>query len=195
MLKYKQVVKKLKKYAIYKSETGYYYYDYIDNMESLKGTGFEEIIDEEKLPVILDGRGGYFRFNSADFGFVEVLETDKVPPLPIEKMFFKNHEGFKLGWMSPEGDTYSCSYTNHNKCASFLAKKFYPNSRFPETALERAGWLKIIDSWDGTAKTHGQYVHSDSGRITRKQADRLFDLGLYNNAEVKKLIADCENEW
>ena len=185
----------MKKYAVYKSETGYYYYDYIDNPEALIGTGFEGIVSEERLPVILDGRGGYYHFSEKDFGFVRLLETDADPPLTVEQMFFKNDDNLKLGWMSPEGDTYSCSYTNHAKCASFLAKKFYPHSRYPESALDRAGWLKIIDSWDGTAETHGQYVHSDSGRITKKQADKLFDLGLYNNAEVKALISNCENEW
>jgi hypothetical protein len=185
----------MKKYAVYKSETGYYCYDYIDSMDALAGTGFEEIIDESRLPVILDGRGGYYQFTDKEYNFVRILETDSVPPLSLEEMFFKNDEKFKLGWMSPDGDTYSCSFTNHTICASFLAAKFYTNSKYPESTLDRAGWLKIIDSWDGTAEKHGQYVNSDSGRITKKQADKLFDLGLYDNPEVKRLIADCENEW
>ena len=105
----------MKKYAVYKSETGYYCYDYIDNPEALKGTGFDGMIPEERLPVILDGRGGYYRFNENDYGFVRLLETDADPPLTVEQMFFKNDDNFKLGWMSPEGDTYSCSYTNHTK--------------------------------------------------------------------------------
>lgn len=186
---------KMKKYAVYKSETGFYFYDYIDAPEALKGTDFEGMISEEQLPVVLDGNGGYFRFDETDFNFSELVETDSYPPIPLEKMFFKNQDTFKLGWMSPEGDTYSCSYTNHTKCASFLAAKFFPKARFPESALDRAGWLKIIDSWDGTQRAHGQYVHSDSGKITKKQADKLFDLGLYSNKEVKELIAGCENEW
>lgn len=185
----------MKKYAVYKSETGYYYYDYIDTPEALKGTDFEGMIDESRLPVVLDGRGGYYQFTEEDHNFDRIIETDAVPPLSIEEMFFKNSPEFKLGWMSPEGDTYSCSYTNHTKCAMFLAQRYFPRARFPESALDRAGWLKIIDSWDGTEETHGQFVYSDKGKITKKQADKLFDLGLYNNPEVTKLISSCENDW
>ncbi|MCQ2459181.1 MAG: hypothetical protein MJ081_02290 [Ruminococcus sp.] len=185
----------MKKYAVYKSDTGFYFYDYIDSPDALSGTDFENIITEDNLPVVLDGRGGYSRFSENDLGFDRIIETDQYPPLSIDEMFFKNHPDFRLGWMSPEGDTYSCSYTNHTKCARFLADEFFPNSRFPESTLQRGGWLKIIDSWDGTQRTHGQFVHSDIGYITRKQADRLFDLGLYKNDEVKELIKKNENNW
>ncbi len=184
-----------KKYAVYRAETGFYCYEYIDTATALENSEFKGIIDEEALPVILDGRGGYYRFNKNDFCFDRIIETDKTPPLSIEEMFFKNHPSFKLGWMSPEGDTYSCSYTNHNKCASMLAAAFFPKARFPESTLERAGWIKIIDSWDGTEQTHGQFVHADTGHITKKQADKLFDLGLYDNDEVKELIEKCEGNW
>lgn len=185
----------MKKYAVYKSETGYYYQDYIDSSEALNGTGFEGMVDESRLPVVLDGRGGYYHFSGSEYGFDRIIETDDEPPLPIEEMFFKNSPNFKLGWMSPEGDTYSCSYTNHTKCAIHLASRYFPKARFPESALDRGGWLKIIDSWDGTEEKHGQFVYSENGSITKKQADKLFDLGLYNNPEVVKLIHDCENDW
>ena len=185
----------MKKYAVYRSDTGYYYYDYIDTPEALADTEFAGIIPQEKLPVVLDGRGGYYHFKSDDYAFDKLIETDSVPPLPLEDMFFKNDPHFRLGWISPDGDTYSCSYTNHTKCASFVAAKYYPEARSAERALDRAGWLKIIDSWNGKEETHGQYVHSESGYITRKQADKLFDLGLYENSEVKELIRNCENEW
>ena len=145
----------MKKYAVYRSPTGLYCYDYIDRVEDLKDTGFEDIITEEQLPIVLDGTGGYFRFEFGDFRFVKIIESDEEFPLKLEDMFYKNDPHFKLGWMSPDGDTYSCSYTNHNKCAIMLARKFFPKSKYPETALERAGWLKIIDSWDGTSREHG----------------------------------------
>jgi hypothetical protein len=183
------------KFAVYSSETGLYCYKYADTIEALQGSGFENIITEDRLPVVFDGKGGYFAFDSKDHNFVEIIESDKEVPLPLEKMFYKNHPDFKLGWMSPEGDTYSCSYTNHTKCAAMLAARFFPKARFPELALDRAGWLKIIDSWDGTERQHGQFVYTDKGRVTKRQADRLFDLGLYDNEEVKKLIADSEDDW
>ena len=179
----------MKKYAIYKSKTGYYYYEYHDTLESLKGTPFEALVTEDKLPVVIMRNGGYYTFTEDDYMFDRLVECDGVP-LKLEEMFFKNQDTFKLGWMSPDGDTYSCSYTNHNKCAIMLARKFFPKAKYPETALERAGWLKIIDSWDGRERQHGQYVHSGNGKITRRQADKLFDLGLYDNHEVRQLIRD-----
>lgn len=182
------------KYAIYKSDTGYYYYEYHDTLQSLKGTKFEGIIEEDKLPVVIGGDGGYFHFTDDDYMFVRLVECEGCP-LKLEQMFFKNQDTFKLGWMSPEGDTYSCDYTSHTKAATMIAEKFFPNAKLPERALGKAGWLKIIDSWDGTQREHGQFVYSLTGKVTKKQADKLFDLGLYNNAEVKQMIADCEDNW
>ena len=185
----------MKKYAIYKSETGYYYYRYCDSLEQLEGTGFEKIVTEDKLPVVFDGRGGYYQFKEGDYGFVEVIESDDEIPLPLEKLYFKNDENFKLGWMTPDGDTYSCDYTGHTKAATVICKNFFPNAVLPERTLGKHGWLKIIDSWDGTERQHSQYVYSLTGKITKRQADRLFDLGLYNNEEVRQLIKDSENDW
>lgn len=185
----------MKKYAIYRSETGYYYCEYVDTLEGLKGTIYEKIITEGSLPVVFDGKGGYFHFSEQDLGFVEVIESDKEVPLSVEKMFFKNDPNFKLGWMNPDGDTYSCDYTSHTKAAKLLAEKFFPGEKLPERALGKAGWLKIIDSWDGTERQHSQFVYSLLGKITKRQADRLFDLGLYNNEEVRELIRNCEDDW
>ena len=180
----------MKKFAIYKSETGFYYYRYFDTMEQLDGTGLENIVTPDKMPVVADDKGGFFRFNPNDYNFSEIIETDKEYPLALEKMFFKNHENFKLGWISPDGDTYSCEYTGHQKCAGMIAHKFFPNSRYPERTLGKAGWLKIIDSWNGTEREHGQFVYSMNGKITNRQINKLFDLGLYNNPEVQELLHD-----
>ena len=179
------------KYAIYKSPTGLYSLKYVDTLEGLEGSGFEGFVNEEQLPVVLDGRGGYYHFDHDDHRFVKVIETDG-EPLTLEEMFYKNDPNFKLGWMSPDGDTYSCSYTNHNKCAKYLAKKFFPSAKLPETALDRAGWLKIIDSWDGRERQHGQFVYTDRGLLTNRQINKLFDLGLYDNDEVREMIRATE---
>lgn len=178
----------MKKFAIYKSETGFYFYRYFDSMEQLSGTKLENIVTEDRLPIVADDKGGYFRFNPDDYNFSELVETEKDRPLSLEKMFFKNHESFKLGWISPDGDTYSCDYTGHSKCAKMIAEKFFPNARLPERTLGKAGWLKVIDSWDGTEREHGQFVYSQTGRITNRQINTLFDLGLLNNPEVKELL-------
>ena len=180
----------MKKYAIYKTETGYFYYRYCESLADLENTKFKDIVAEEQLPVVLDGKGGYYKFDSNDVGFTEIIESDDEVPLPLEKMFFKNDDNFKLGWVSPDGDTYSCNFTNHTKAAEMIADKFYPGSKFPERTLGKAGWLKIIDSWDGTHRQHGQFVYSFFGKITKRQVDKLFDLGLYYNKEVQKLIED-----
>ncbi len=185
----------MKKYAIYKSETGYYYYRYADSLEQLADTSIKNIITEDKLPVLIDEKGHYYRFIKNDYRFVKIIETDKDCPLSLEEMYFKNDKNFKLGWISPEGDTYSCNYTNHTKAAKMLVEKFFPDSKFPERTLGKAGWLKIIDSWDGTKREHGQFVYTLIGKITKCQADKLFDLGLYNNEEIRKIIHECENNW
>lgn len=184
-----------RKYAVYKSKTGFYCYEYHDTLESLEGTMFGSIVREEQLPVCLDGKGGYYHFKEDDYNFVEIIESDKEDPLPLEKMYFKNDEDFKLGWMSPDGDTYSCDFTGHTKAAIMICKKYFPHARLPERTLGKAGWLKIIDSWDGTERQHGQFVYSLTGRLTNRQADRLFDLGLYNNPEVKEMLGSSENDW
>lgn len=184
----------MKKYAVYRAETGYYCCRYCDTPEALADASFSWI-PPEKLPVVLDGRGGYYCFSEKDPGFTKIIETDSDEPLTLEEMFFKNAPDFKLGWISPDGDTYSCNYTGHVKCAEKLAKRFFPHARIPERALERAGWIKIIDSWDGTERQHRQFVFSLLGFITRRQADVLFDIGVYGNEEVRRLIADSENRW
>ena len=185
----------MKKYAIYKAETGYYYYEYFDSLDQLSDTVFADLISEYQLPVVLDGSGGFFHFDENDFNFVKLIETDDQCPLPLEMMYFKNSPDFKLGWMSPEGDTYSCSYTGHTNAAAAIAAQFFPGAKLPERTLGKAGWLKIIDSWDGTERTHSQFVYSLTGKITKRQADKLFDLGLYMNEDVRKLVKDCENNW
>ena len=113
----------------------------------------------------------------------------------LEEMFKLNDPDFKLGWISPDGDTYSCAFTNHNKCAKMIAMKYYPDARFPERTLDKNGWLQVMDSWDGTQQHHGQFVYTEKGFITKRQADKLFDLGLYNNSEVQQMIKDSENDW
>lgn len=182
------------KYAIYRSETGYYYYEYHDTMDTIEKTKFNGIITEDNLPVVIGGTGGFFHFNKDDFMFEKIVECDGCP-LTLEEMYFKNQEEFKLGWMSPDGDTYSCDYTSHTKAAVMIAQELGLDTKLPERALGKKGWLKIIDSWDGVQREHGQFVYSLTGKITKRQADKLFDLGLYNNDEVKKLIADCEDRW
>ena len=185
----------MKKYAVYGSPTGEYCYRYADTMDDLAGTGFEELITEEQLPVVFDGSGGYFRFREDDHSFRRIIESDKEYPLELEEMFKLNDPDFKLGWISPDGDTYSCAFTNHNKCAKMIAMKYYPGARFPERTLDKNGWLQVMDSWDGTQQHHGQFVYTEKGFITKRQADKLFDLGLYNNSEVQQMIKDSENDW
>lgn len=185
----------MKKFAIYKSDTGYYFYRYYDSIEQLKGTSLEPIVTQDKLPVVADGKGGFFAFDEKDHNFSKLIESKSDYPIPLEKMHFKNHDGFMLGWMAPNGDTYSCSYTGHTKAAAAICRKFFPQATLPESTLGGAGWLKIIDSWNGTERRHGQYVYSSIGKITRAQADKLFDLGIYGNDEVQKLIKESENDW
>lgn len=185
----------MKKYAVYRSDTGQYCYRYADSLQQIQGTGFEGLIREEQLPVVFDDKGGYFSFDPKDRRFVEVIESDEAFPLPLDRMFKHNDPSFKLGWISPDGDTYSCGYTKHSKCAESIARTFYSTAKLPELTLLRKGWIEVIDSWDGVQRDHRRYVHAEQGWITRKQADRLFDLGLYEKPEVQELINSCESRW
>ena len=38
----------MKKYAVFQTENGQYYYRYADTLEALEGSGFENIITEEQ---------------------------------------------------------------------------------------------------------------------------------------------------
>ncbi len=185
----------MKKYAIYRSVTGYYFYRYYDEIDQLDEDRLRTFVTEDMLPVIVDERGNFYRFQEDDYGFVRITESDKDCPLRVEEMFFKNSPDFKLGWISPDGDTYSCDYTGHTKAAKYLSAKFYPNEKLPERALLKAGWLKVIDSWNGTQREHRQFVYSLNGCVTKRQVDTLFDIGLYSNEEVKALIRDNEGFW
>ena len=185
----------MKKFAVYRTETGYCCRRYCESQDDLQGTPFAAAVTDDRFPVVLDGSGGYYRFSAQDPGFCKVISAETDDPLPLEKMFFKNSPAFRLGWLSPDGDTYACGFTGHTLCAEKLAKRFFPDAKIPELTLGRAGWIKIIDSWDGTEEQHGQYVYSYSGRITKRQADTLYDLGLYRNEEVRDLIAACEQGW
>lgn len=178
----------MNKFAIYKSETGYYYYKYFDSMQQLSDTKLANIVTEDKLPIVADDKGGYFSFDPEDFNFCKIIETESNCPLNLEQMFFENQKNFKLGWISPDGDTYSCKYTGHTKAAKMIAEKFFPDTELPERTLGKAGWLKIIDSWNGTEREHKQFVYSLTGKLTNSQINKLFDLGLYNNPEVKEII-------
>ena len=82
-----------------------------------------------------------------------------------------------------------------NDKGKMIVEKFYPDSKYPETELDRQGWLQVIDSWNGTEQHHGQFVFTDRGIITQKQADKLFDLGLYYNEEVQKILGDDKEDW
>ncbi len=186
---------RMMKFAVYSSDTGQYCYRYADSLQQVKGTGYEDLIREEQLPVVFDDSGGYFRFDPNDRHFVEVIESDKTCPLPLDRMFRRNDPGFRLGWISPEGDTYSCAYTKHNKCAETIVRTLYRTEKYPELTLHRKGWIEVIDSWDATEQKHSRYVHSERGEITQKQADKLFDLGLYDRPEVQKLIRSSEAVW
>ena len=97
----------MQKYAVYKTETGQYCYRYADSLQQLSGTGFEDLVREDQLPIVLDDRGGYFQFDPNDHHFVEVIESDKKFPLPLDRMFKHNDPAFQLGWISPDGETYS----------------------------------------------------------------------------------------
>ena len=109
-------------------------------------------------------------------------------------MFSKTTKISSLAGSLPTGDTYSCDYTGYTKAAKSNCRKIFPEKfRYYERAIGKAGWIKVIDSWDGTEQKHGQFVYSLSGKLTNRQADKLFDLGLYDNPEVQQMFEENQD--
>ncbi|MDF2879454.1 MAG: hypothetical protein K0R54_11 [Clostridiaceae bacterium] len=141
--------------------------------------------------------GGYTSFNLENEkkeGFLEIIEIeDDKEPLTREQMYPKNSKDFEYGWISPEGDTYNTGHEGHSRSADVICEELWGYSYHGERDLEDKGWLKVTGSWDrGKLK---KAVYSKDYYITKKQADTLFDIGLWEIESVKFMIRKSENRW
>lgn len=183
------------KHAIYKANYGgYYSWEYIDDLKDCKNILGGYYLTQEDLPIIVNSRGGHCSFSMKDEGFVKIIECpDGQDPLTREQRFPKNSDNFEYGWIDLDGNTYNCGHEGHNQSARYLCEEFgYDTYRY-ERELEDRGWVKITASWHrGVLEKH---VYSVPFFITKKQADTLFDLGLWDIDDVRVLIECSELKW
>lgn len=176
------------KYAIFKGQVGLYSWQYIDDPNDLKNYPY---ISEFDLPVVVNRMGGYHHFDKKyEPNFLEIREVaDNRPPLTREERYPKNSNDFEYGWIDPEGNTYNTGYEGHIGCAECLCEELgYKTYRY-ESYLEELGYIKVTKIFER------KEVLAPNFHITKKQADVLYDLGLYDNDDVKRLILISERKW
>lgn len=182
------------KYAIYKNKIGLRAVEYADTKEAIKGLPY---IKEECLPVIINRVGGYTSFNleyEKENGFLEIIEvSENEEPLTREQMYPKNSPDFDCGWINPEGDTFHTGPEGHLASAEVICRELGVSTYQEERYLEEQGWVKVTRSWiDGK---HDKRVYAEKFRITKRQADTLFDLGLWEVDYVPCMIDLSEDDW
>ena len=181
------------KWAIYETDYGgKYAKEYIDDIEDCEKLPFSSYIKEEDLPIVVNSVGGRCMFSEDDEGFLEIVELEKGKrPLTRNEMYPKNYKGFNCGWIDLDGNTYSCGYSSHYDCAEELCEELGYRGFNPEKVLEDKGWLKITIP----RLAHEMKVLAMNMYITKKQADTLFDIGLYNDRDVQFLIECSKGRW
>lgn len=182
------------KYAIYKNDIGLRAVKYADTEEAIKCLPY---IHADSLPVIINRVGGYTSFieeYEKQKGFIKIIEIeDDTEPLTREQMYPKNVKGFQYGWISPDGDTFHTGYEGHMYGAEAICKELGYDDYNEEMELENRGWVKVTaNGRRGALETD---VYSKELFITKKQADTLFDLGLWDVSHVPSMVHISEGKW
>lgn len=182
------------KYAIYKNKIGLRAVEYADTKEAIKDLPY---IKESYLPVIINRAGGYTSFNQEyekKHGFIEIIEVkEDEEPLTREQRYPKNAKEFEYGWISPDGDSYNTGHEGHLRAAEAICEELEFNSYHGERTLEEKGWIKVTGSWENGVLKKAIYV--EDLYITKQQADKLYDLGLWEVSYVPSMIQRSESSW
>lgn len=182
------------KYAIYKSKVGLRSVEYADCKRAIRDYPY---IKEKYLPVIINSMGGYTSFNleyEKQNGFLEIIEIDEdKEPLSREQRYPKNSPEFEYGWISPEGETYNTGYEGHSSSAKAICEEIGYDAYTAERVLEEKGWIKVTGSRNNGVFEKAVYV--EKFLITKKQADTLFNLGLWEVGYVPSMIRRSEGSW
>lgn len=176
------------KHAIFKGQVGLYSWLYIDDAKGLKPYPY---ISEFDLPVVVNCMGGYHHFDKKYApNFLEIREVaDDQEPLTREERYPKNSKDFEYGWIDPGGNTYNTGVEGHYSCAECLCEELEIQTYNYESKLEELGYIKITEAFNT------KIVLAPQNKLTKKQADILFDLGLYDLDDVKRLIYYNEKKW
>lgn len=184
------------KYAIYRTKFGLTAKYYFDNTYAVRHAGLN-YIKTESLPVIVNRAGGYTSFNleyDLKDGFVEIVELPEgEEPLTREQMYPKNSDKFKYGWIDRAGNTYTCGFEGHYYCAEAICKEQGIDSYNPESELEKQGYVRIsrpapytYENRDQTYPYFSTYASNVGEYITKKQYEKLCELGFGENPHVKR---------
>ncbi len=182
------------KWAIYQGKTGLRAVEYADTKKAIKDLPY---IREEYLPVIINRNGGYTGFNieyEKKNGFLNIIEINEdQEPLTREQMYPKNNSEFEYGWIDLDGNSYNTEHESHSRAADVICEELGLNSYNGERELEKRGWIKVTGSWNKGILEKAVYV--EENKVTKRQADKLFDLGLDKVGYVESYIRMSENSW
>lgn len=186
----------MRKYAIYRGETGLYEKEYIDTEE-----GYQELygrdIGHNRLPIVVNRVGGMCSFEPVEDNFVGIVEVDdNQDPLTREQKYPKNSPDFYFGWISPDGDTYNCGHEGHLDCADMICEELGVHAYNGERYLEEHGWAKTLRETPYTPDNmRTRRVWAKNLYITKKQADALYDAGLYDTWDVRIMVKESQGRW
>lgn len=183
------------KYAIYKtSYGGLRASDYVDTLKDCRYYLFGPYITEDRLPIIVNGAGGYTSFNPNDPNFIEIIECDEdEEPLTLEQRYPKNSDSFEFGWIDLEGNTYACSHEGHWRSADCICKALGIDTANAEYKLEKLRWIKVTRDLRSSSR---KVYPGDGIYVTKKQADTLIELGLdKEDIHVECYIRYSEEQW
>lgn len=101
-----------------------------------------------------------------------------------------------FGWVSPDGQVFSCDYHGHWELAKKIAATYHINGATnPESFLEQHGWVKVTkDPFGPLSKLHSAILASRM-YITRTQARVLAELGFGQNHDYLDLVEMSEMRW
>jgi hypothetical protein len=174
------------KYAIYKRKIGLSASEYAETKEDIK---YYPYIKESRLPVIINNMGGYSSFDKNEVGFIKIIEIDdNKNPLTREERYPKNSKEFEYGWIDLEGNTYNTGAEGHSVSAIYICEELGMDNYHCERKLEELGWIKTTFS----LLDHKKRVFFEGRRITKKQADKLLELGLEKCDYVSRMIKEAE---
>ena len=178
------------KWAIFRGSYGLFAIEYLDNLYEVKKK--YPYIREDALPVLVNASGGYTSF-SKDYNGNEFIKIIKIceddEPLTREERYPKNSDKFHYGWISPNGDTYTCGFESHIDCAYAICDELFPNEYIgnAEYHLEELGWIKISRpvpyNYENLNK-QAVYFTSLTRKLTKKQINTLVALNLQDDPYI-----------
>ena len=159
----------MKKWAFKQTPSGVEVWRYIDNIDDCRSYPYvldaiRKYGEKDVLPILMNSLGGY---HTAPLDkIIKIVESEKQPSYhdPLLAPYFINTDDFSCGWISPDGNTYSCSHYGHLDLAEKLCEEF--NIKFgynvieskvdslsslhmynaPDECLLHNGWIKIDSS-------------------------------------------------